>query len=581
MAGLFTSLFRVDFLASNSLVVNHNLNRPDVYVQLIIDGVVDNSLISGITFDPINPLNSLTVEFSTIIALGSVQLVGTNAIQANVPPPTSLVSFADDNISAISNPSINDDSSKNYSVGSAWVNIASGESFICVNDTVGAAEWNKTSGVTETLDNITAVIDPTALNDSTQGYSVGSAWVNISSGQSFVCVDEAVGAAIWNQTSGAIPSLDNIAISAVNPGSTDDSSKGYSIGSSWINAATGETFICVDTTVNFAIWNQTSGSAATLNNSTAVTNPTVNDDYSLGYSSGSIWINTLTAETFTCTSSLVGAAIWNQTSGGTATLNNVAVAAVNPTFSDDSSLDYTVGSMWVNAATGGTFICVDASIGAAIWNQTSGSAGTLNNISATIDPTATDDYSAGYSTGSIWVNTVSAQTYLCVDPTIGAAVWTLTSGTIQTIDNVNAASTDPQATDDSSQGYSVGSIWINTSNLTTFTCVDNSISSAVWTKTSNVDFKVPTVVTTSPYTVLPEDTILLMSVNSGVVNLPQISSHVSKQLIIKDIVPKAEASPIVINSYLSETIDGEASFSIDSDYASIGLIANGTEWSVI
>lgn len=43
-----------------------------------------------------------------------------------------------------------------------------------------------------------------------------------------------------------------------------------------------------------------------------------------------------------------------------------------------------------------------------------------------------------------------------------------------------AAVEDPSATDDSSAGYSVGSVWINTVDGTAFTCVDNSVDEAIW-----------------------------------------------------------------------------------------------------
>jgi hypothetical protein len=46
------------------------------------------------------------------------------------------------------------------------------------------------------------------------------------------------------------------------------------------------------------------------------------------------------------------------------------------------------------------------------------------NYSATSAPTANDDSGDGYSIGSWWVNVTSDEAYLCVDSTVGAAVWT-------------------------------------------------------------------------------------------------------------------------------------------------------------
>ena len=46
------------------------------------------------------------------------------------------------------------------------------------------------------------------------------------------------------------------------------------------------------------------------------------------------------------------------------------------------------------------------------------------NYSATSAPTANDDSGDGYSIGSWWVNVTADEAYLCVDSTVGAAVWT-------------------------------------------------------------------------------------------------------------------------------------------------------------
>ena len=47
-----------------------------------------------------------------------------------------------------------------------------------------------------------------------------------------------------------------------------------------------------------------------------------------------------------------------------------------------------------------------------------------SNFVATAAPTANDDTGDGYTVGSWWVNTTSDEAYLCVDATAGAAVWT-------------------------------------------------------------------------------------------------------------------------------------------------------------
>ncbi len=50
--------------------------------------------------------------------------------------------------------------------------------------------------------NFTATADPTPTNDSSEGYGVGSVWVNTSSKTSFQCMDATEGSAVWDNRSG-------------------------------------------------------------------------------------------------------------------------------------------------------------------------------------------------------------------------------------------------------------------------------------------------------------------------------------------------------------------------------------------
>ncbi|WP_428412011.1 hypothetical protein [Pararhizobium sp.] len=53
--------------------------------------------------------------------------------------------------------------------------------------------------------NLTAIAAPTATDDSASGYAVGSVWVNVTTDQSYVCVDATATAAVWVQTSPSMP----------------------------------------------------------------------------------------------------------------------------------------------------------------------------------------------------------------------------------------------------------------------------------------------------------------------------------------------------------------------------------------
>ena len=47
----------------------------------------------------------------------------------------------------------------------------------------------------------------------------------------------------------------------------------------------------------------------------------------------------------------------------------------------------------------------------------------LSNLAATTAPTQTDDNTQGYAVGSMWIDTVTNSAYVCVDATTGFAVW--------------------------------------------------------------------------------------------------------------------------------------------------------------
>jgi hypothetical protein len=63
-----------------------------------------------------------------------------------------------------------------------------------------------------------------------------------------------------------------------------------------------------------------------------------------------------------------------------------------------------------------------------------------SNYAATTAPTVNDDASDGYEVGSSWINTAADASYICLDPTIGAAVWNQTNGSTSL--NGSTGSTD-------------------------------------------------------------------------------------------------------------------------------------------
>jgi len=81
-----------------------------------------------------------------------------------------------------------------------------------------------------------------------------------------------------------------------------------------------------------------------------------------------------------------------------------------------------------------------------------------SNRTATTDPTVNDDSGDGYSEASIWVNTVSNEVFFCTDPAVGAAVWASVSGA-GTLSSLSDVSFTSLANNDFIK-YN-GSAWVN------------------------------------------------------------------------------------------------------------------------
>jgi hypothetical protein len=66
--------------------------------------------------------------------------------------------------------------------------------------------------------------------------------------------------------------------------------------------------------------------------------------------------------------------------------------------------------------------------------------------------------------------------------------------------NNNAAATDPLTTDDSTQGYSVFSLWKNTTNNNIWKCSNNSVGNSVWGKLFTSDVLQPATICSNEFT---------------------------------------------------------------------------------
>lgn len=62
---------------------------------------------------------------------------------------------------------------------------------------------NYVSGESGVLNNYSSTSNPTVSDDSSRGYGLGSVWINLVTGAAFICVDDDLGAAVWTSTTEA------------------------------------------------------------------------------------------------------------------------------------------------------------------------------------------------------------------------------------------------------------------------------------------------------------------------------------------------------------------------------------------
>lgn len=97
------------------------------------------------------------------------------------------------------------------------------------------------------------------------------------------------------------------------------------------------------------------------------------------------------------------------------------------------------------------------------------------NYAGTAAPSTANDSSQGYSIGSVWIDRTNNNIYVAKTVTVGAAVWTL-----QALHNNFSATTAPAVGNDITQHYAPGSMWVDITNHNVYVCEVNSVGAAVW-----------------------------------------------------------------------------------------------------
>lgn len=232
--------------------------------------------------------------------------------------------------------------------------------------------------------------------------------------------------------------LDNW-LSGSDPGGSDDDGQGYSLGSHWINVSTKQAFICLDASTGSAIWHPVaSGPVKDVATGTYTVVPA--DDgavirflvpciVTVPDSTSGVPLRNGHETTMFCTTGVlefadasagVSADPLHAASQSRFSSETMAIVAIKVLQGVDTYL--LVGDLL--PTTPDPITDGDFSLNGRMVRTGAGTYVTIfDNFVATAAPTVADDNTLGYSAGSIFLNTVTGNSYLCVSAGTGAAVW--------------------------------------------------------------------------------------------------------------------------------------------------------------
>jgi len=275
------------------------------------------------------------------------------------------------NVTASTDPTTSNDSTQGYSAGSLWLRSQGGPPsagfgvWICKSAGVGIADWRRI----QALNTFTQTVAPTSNEDANDGFAVGSIYGGPQIGY-FVCTNaDTGGSAAWAR----ISLLRNYAAAIGNPGVGNDSSQGYAPGSLWLDTtAGGAAYVCLLATVGAAYWLPFSVAkggilpvgAASLAGSDSTGFARVDHVHAHGNQLG----GALHADVIAAGAAgfMSGADKTKLDGIATAALNNLT-AIVAPSVGNDSTQGYGTGSVWLDTVAGIAYECIRPTVGAAEW----------------------------------------------------------------------------------------------------------------------------------------------------------------------------------------------------------------------
>jgi len=139
------------------------------------------------------------------------------------------------------------------------------------------------------------------------------------------------------------------------------------------------------------------------------------------------------------------------------------------------------------------------------------------------------------------------------------------------------ATVDPTASDDSSEGYEVGSMWVNTSTNDWFVCTNNSSGNAVWLVLPR--FLIATSTSTSLTLDETYGTLLMNNSSDATVNLPAAAGCTGRIYGIVKVGANTNLVTIAPNG--SDTVNGRTTYVLNRQYNGVLIQSNGSNWFVL
>lgn len=225
--------------------------------------------------------------------------------------------------------------------------------------------------------NLNASVAPTVNDDSGSGYAVGSRWIDTTADKEYVCLDATSTAAVWKDTT----QQDTSPVDSVF-GRTGD-----------VTAAASDY------------------DASQVDNDSTVTGTYVSDA-----------LNTLknaAPNTHAASHTDGSDDIQDATSGQKGLATATQITKLDGI---EASADVTDAT---NVAAAGAIMDSDISQAEGFMRKTgSGTYEAIkSNLNASVAPTANEDSGDGYAVGSLWLDTTADKAYICLDATVSAAVW--------------------------------------------------------------------------------------------------------------------------------------------------------------